>query len=92
MGMDDTARTFLFDLLSTPSPTGFELAGQRKWAAFARQFAHRVENDAYGSVWATMDGAGSTPRRVQVPVKVLCQGPPSALSRTFPLARAAKLS
>jgi len=64
MGMDDTARTFLFDLLSTPSPTGFELAGQRKWAAYARQFAHRVENDAYGSVWATMDGAGSTSRKI----------------------------
>jgi len=57
--MDDSARTFLFDLLSTPSPTGFELAGQRKWAAYVRQFAHRVENDAYGSAWATINGAGA---------------------------------
>ncbi|HEX4086771.1 MAG TPA: M42 family metallopeptidase [Chthoniobacteraceae bacterium] len=62
--MDTAARNFLFDLLQTPSPTGFELPGQRKWAAYARQFAHRVENDAYGSVWATMDGAHPTPRKV----------------------------
>ena len=64
MGMDDTARTFLFDLLNTPSPTGFELAGQRKWAAYARQFASRVENDAYGSAWATIDGTDAMPRKI----------------------------
>ena len=62
--MDSVARTFLFDILQTPSPTGFELAGQRKWAGYVRQFAHRVENDAYGSVWATLDGAHATPRKV----------------------------
>jgi endoglucanase len=64
MRMDDSARSFLFDLLQTPSPTGFELAGQRKWAAWLRQFAHRVENDAYGSAWATLDGAAPTPRKI----------------------------
>ena len=68
--MDPSARTFLFDLLQTPSPTGFELAGQRKWAAYLRQYAHRVENDAYGSAWATIegghaiDGASAAPRKV----------------------------
>jgi hypothetical protein len=41
--MDTAAKTFLFDLLSTPSPTGFELAGQRKWAAYVRNFSDRVE-------------------------------------------------
>ncbi|MDB6172790.1 MAG: endoglucanase [Chthoniobacteraceae bacterium] len=64
--MDDQARTFLFDLLNTPSPTGFEIAGQRKWAAYARQFAARVENDAYGTAWATIDGQGANPRRIMI--------------------------
>jgi len=62
--MDSSARSFLFDLLQTPSPTGFELAGQRKWAAYARQFAHRVDSDAYGSAWATIDGSHATPRKI----------------------------
>jgi len=62
--MDDSARAFLFDLLQTPSPTGFELAGQRKWAAYLRQFANRVDNDAYGSAWATIEGADPTPRKI----------------------------
>jgi endoglucanase len=64
--MDDSAKTFLFDLLNTPSPTGFELPGQRKWAAYARKFADRVENDAYGTAWATLDGGGAKPRRVML--------------------------
>jgi endoglucanase len=64
--MDATAKTFLFDLLNTPSPTGFELPGQRKWAAYVRKFADRVENDAYGTAWATIEGAGKKPRRVML--------------------------
>ena len=63
-GMDSSARSFLFDLLTTPSPTGFELAGQRKWAGYVRPFAHRVENDAYGSAWATIDGSHPAPRKI----------------------------
>lgn len=62
--MDSTARDFLFDLLNTPSPTGFELGGQRKWAGYVRQFAHRVENDAYGNAWATINGTGTPPRKI----------------------------
>lgn len=48
--------TFLYDLLSTPSPTGFEGPGQRKWIEHVSAFADRVENDAYGTAWATLDG------------------------------------
>jgi len=63
--MEDHA--FLFDLLNTPSPTGFELAGQRKWAAFVRPFADRVENDAYGTAWATLDArACAAPKRIMI--------------------------
>ena len=64
--MDANAKSFLFDLLNTPSPTGFETPGQRKWAAYVRGFADRVENDAYGTAWATLDGAGKKPRRVMI--------------------------
>ena len=67
--MDDTAKAFLFDLLSTPSPTGFELGGQRKWASYVRPFADRVENDAYGNTWATLEGRaaeGAKPRRIML--------------------------
>ncbi|MCB1076464.1 MAG: M20/M25/M40 family metallo-hydrolase [Verrucomicrobiae bacterium] len=55
--MDKDAEDFLFDLLRTPSPTGFEAPGQRKWAAYTRRFADTVESDAYGNVWATVNGA-----------------------------------
>jgi endoglucanase len=64
--MDDTTKAFLFDLLGTPSPTGFELPGLRKWALYVRQFADRVENDAYGTAWATLDGAGKKSRRIML--------------------------
>jgi len=54
--MDDIAKSFLLDLLNTPSPTGFEVPGQRKWAHYVRPFVDRVENDAYGTAWATLTG------------------------------------
>ena len=54
-------RDFLFDLLRTPSPTGFETPGQRVWAQYVRPLADRVEADAYGNAWATLDGAEGAP-------------------------------
>lgn len=54
--MDTTTKSFLLDLLSTPSPTGFEMPGQRKWASYVAPFADSVSNDAYGSTWATLAG------------------------------------
>jgi endoglucanase len=68
--MDATAKAFLFDLLNTPSPTGFELPGQRKWAAYVRKFSDRVENDAYGTAWATVEGTDKKPRRVMLEAHV----------------------
>lgn len=59
-----SSKTFLFDLLATPSPTGFEAAGQRKWMAQVGQFADRVESDAYGSAWATLDGSREAGPRI----------------------------
>lgn len=63
--MSPSSRAFLLDLLATPSPTGFEVRGQRKWAAYAGKFANRVESDAYGNAWATLDG-GANGRRLML--------------------------
>lgn len=62
MPLSSTDRDFLFDLLSTPSPTGFERAGQRKWARWLHPFADRIESDAYGNAWATVEGREGGPR------------------------------
>lgn len=62
--MTSTSKTFLLDLLSTPSPAGFEVAGQRKWAAYVKKFADKVESDAYGTAWATIEGKGKKPKRI----------------------------
>ncbi len=48
--------TFLKSLLETPSPTGFEMPGQRVWAERVRPHAAAVECDAYGSTWAVVEG------------------------------------
>ena len=55
--MSSASRHFLLDLLSTPSPTGFEVRGQRKWVDYVRPFVQSVESDAYGSAWATLKGS-----------------------------------
>jgi len=54
MKKDD--REFLFRLLETPSPTGFEMPGQQVWAEWIGQYAPEVACDAYGSTWATLPG------------------------------------
>jgi putative aminopeptidase FrvX len=64
--IDKASKDFLLDYLNTPSPTGFEHRGQKKWADYMRGFAHTVENDAYGTAWATLQGAGASPKRVML--------------------------
>ncbi len=61
--MDDTAREFMLELLRTPSPSGFEAAGQRCWVDYVRSRADSVDSDTYGTAWATRKGAAdsSTP-------------------------------
>lgn len=54
MTSDD--RAFLFRLLESQSPTGFEMPGQRVWADWIGKHAASVECDAYGSTWATLPG------------------------------------
>ena len=60
--MNSDAKQFLFRLLNTPSPTGFEVEGQKVWMNYISQFADTVENDAYGNAWATREGRGSSAR------------------------------
>jgi len=52
----------LFDLLSTPSVTGFEAPGQRVWKDYVATHADAVESDAYGTAWATLNGRSERPR------------------------------
>ena len=49
--------TFLRALLDTPSPSGFERAGQQVWLSYVRPFADKVWNDAYGNCFASVEPA-----------------------------------
>ena len=60
--MNTQAKEFLFRLLNTPSPAGFESEGQRTWMNYVRPFADSLEHDAYGNAWATLVGNGSSAR------------------------------
>ncbi|MDX1638491.1 MAG: M20/M25/M40 family metallo-hydrolase [Balneolaceae bacterium] len=46
---------FLEQLLVTPSPTGFESAGQKVWTDYVGKFADGLETDAYGSAVARLN-------------------------------------
>ena len=64
--LDPQSKTFLLDILNTPSPTGFEFPGQKKWVDYTRKFADAVQNDAYGNAWATLTGDSKKPRRIML--------------------------
>jgi putative aminopeptidase FrvX len=57
--MDERRQTFLNELLSTASPSGFEHAGQRVWVEYVREFADDVRTDAYGNAIAVYKGGDS---------------------------------
>ncbi len=50
--LDTDSQSFLETLIITPSPTGYESAGQNVWKEYLSQFADQVESDAYGSALA----------------------------------------
>lgn len=64
--LEASAKEFLLDYLNTPSPTGFEWRGQRKWADYVRKFSDRVESDAYGTAWATLEGSAKKPKQIML--------------------------
>jgi len=53
-------KEFLFELLSTPSPSGWESSGQKRWADRMREISDSVDSDAYGSAWAKLAGTGGS--------------------------------
>ncbi|SHH33410.1 zinc-binding metallopeptidase family protein [Halobaculum gomorrense] len=59
--MESVRRAFLDDLLTTPSPSGFETDGQRVWVEYVRRFADDVWTDAYGNAVAVHEGGGDGP-------------------------------
>lgn len=50
--LDKKAQSFLETLIITPSPTGYETAGQQVWKEYLSGFVDKVESDAYGSALA----------------------------------------
>lgn len=52
---DNKEKEFLEKLLITPSPTGFESAGQKVWKNYVNDFADKVQADAYGSASAKLN-------------------------------------
>ena len=48
-------RAFLEELLKTPSPTGYEIPGQKVWMRHVNECSDRVLTDAYGSAAAFLD-------------------------------------
>lgn len=60
--MKKSEKKFLFDVLDTPSPSGFEAEGQRKWAGYVRSFVDQVGSDHYGNTWGTLEGSKRGPK------------------------------
>ncbi|NUP90090.1 MAG: M42 family metallopeptidase [Candidatus Sumerlaeia bacterium] len=52
---------FLQRLLTTPSPSGFERAGQRVWLDYAKRWADETHTDTYGTAVAAIQ-PGASPR------------------------------
>lgn len=52
---DKQTYAFLEELITTPSPVGYEAEGQKVWTRYLSEFTDRVESDAYGSAVARLD-------------------------------------
>ena len=50
--MNSADKKLLFSLLKTPSPSGFEMPGQRLWADAMKKACSEVSCDAYGTTFA----------------------------------------
>jgi endoglucanase len=57
--MDKIAKDFLFQLIETPSPSGYEEQIQSIVRDYARGFADEVRTDVHGNVIAVAHGGGS---------------------------------
>jgi len=68
--MTDETKSFFFDLLDTPSPTGFETPVQRVWADYVRPHVDALETDDYGTAWATLNGSAAEGPRLMLDAHV----------------------
>ncbi|RXK51077.1 M20/M25/M40 family metallo-hydrolase [Halorientalis pallida] len=59
--MDERRREFLYELLETGAPTGFETAAQRVWIDHLSDVADDVRTDAYGNAVAVHEGDPDAP-------------------------------
>ena len=57
--MRDPSLKFLERIINTPSPTGYEIRGQRVWLDYVKPFADATETDAYGNAVAWFNKGGS---------------------------------
>jgi endoglucanase len=68
--MTSDAKDFLFELLNTPSPTGFETPGQQVWASYLEDAVDiatdSLQCDTYGSTWATLGGSDDNAPRLMM--------------------------
>lgn len=62
MSRHDDLFTFLHDLTSIPATAGFEQGIARRMVETMRPLADRIEVDAFGNVYGTLDGAPGGPR------------------------------
>lgn len=53
--MREASKLFLQQLIETPSPSGDEIAIQRLWMAYVKDFAHQIETDMVGNVMAAVN-------------------------------------
>ena len=59
--MDQARRSFLDELLSLSTPSGFEADGQRRWLAYVEEYADETRVDAYGNAVAVYEGDPDAP-------------------------------
>ncbi len=57
--MRNESLKFLEKLINTPSPSGFEMRGQRVWLDYVKKFAEATETDASGNAVAWLNKGGS---------------------------------
>lgn len=57
--MREQSLDFLRNLANTPSPTGYEVRGQRVWLDYVKAFAEETFSDAYGNCVAVLNKGGS---------------------------------
>ncbi|MGL5749912.1 MAG: M20/M25/M40 family metallo-hydrolase [Paraclostridium sp.] len=53
--MRNESKLFLEKLISTPSPSGDEIALQKIWMDYVGEFAHKIETDVIGNVMASVN-------------------------------------